>query len=124
VKVKPDASGEARGGFATLDKIKNPKPPTVTAGRFPSPWPVEEQPATTLFLPMNTFKLHYFFVHMIPSIPLIVRNSLPRSLAEKSPARKSTRMLLNWKVGRRRPAIDANFACASSPLATRTPSDS
>jgi hypothetical protein len=32
-------------GFATPDKIKNPKPPTVTAGRFLSPWPVEEQPA-------------------------------------------------------------------------------
>ena len=43
------ASGEARGGgglgLATLDKIKNPKPPTVTAGRFPSPRSVEEQPA-------------------------------------------------------------------------------
>jgi hypothetical protein len=29
-------------GFATLDKIKEPKPPAVTTRRFPPPWSAEE----------------------------------------------------------------------------------
>jgi bifunctional non-homologous end joining protein LigD len=43
----PSARGDTRGrrrlGFATLDKIKEPKPPAVTTRRFPPRWSVEEQ---------------------------------------------------------------------------------
>jgi hypothetical protein len=52
VKVKnpkaPDSEAGGRGGlgFATLDKVKKPKPPAVTARRFPPPWTAEKTAAS------------------------------------------------------------------------------
>jgi hypothetical protein len=48
-------------GFATLDKIKEPKPPAVTTRRFPPPWSVEELDVCFVVRDHNGQQLAYVY---------------------------------------------------------------